>query len=182
MFIAKQLKKTNICEYMLYMWQIEDIIRAFEMDIDKINMHIIEKHQLESEAEKKMLYEWYESIIDMMRAEGKTEHGHIQLNTNTLQEITEFHNLLINSAKQPDYNAKFIHILPFINQLRSKSDTQTSDIELCFNFQYGILILRIKKADIRPETLTAQNEVSKFMVLLNKYFILFKEGTLDLEE
>ena len=34
MFIAQKLKQTNIAEYLIYMWQIEDIIRAAGCDID----------------------------------------------------------------------------------------------------------------------------------------------------
>ncbi len=36
MIIASQKKKENIAEYLLYMWQIEDIIRAYGLDIDQI--------------------------------------------------------------------------------------------------------------------------------------------------
>ena len=28
MFVAQELKKKSIAEYLLYMWQVEDIIRA----------------------------------------------------------------------------------------------------------------------------------------------------------
>ena len=30
MFVANELRKKNIAEYLLYMWQIEDTIRAFD--------------------------------------------------------------------------------------------------------------------------------------------------------
>lgn len=36
MFTATQRKKENIAEYLLYMWQIEDLIRANDLDMDKI--------------------------------------------------------------------------------------------------------------------------------------------------
>lgn len=182
MFIAQKLKKSNICEYILYMWQIEDIIRALDLNIDTINTHIIKAHQIDNEPDVKRLYEWYESLIDMLRTEDKLQVGHLQMNMNVLQDVNEFHNQLINSSKQPDYNAKFIHVLPFINQLRSKSDAGLSDVELCFNFQYGIMLLRMKKAEIKPETLVAQQEISKFMVLLNRYFMQFQDGLLDFED
>ena len=34
MIIARQKKQENIAEYLLYMWQIEDIIRAFRKMTD----------------------------------------------------------------------------------------------------------------------------------------------------
>lgn len=35
MFVSKQLKEKNIAEYLIYMWQIEDLIRANGCDIEK---------------------------------------------------------------------------------------------------------------------------------------------------
>ena len=46
MIIASQKKKENIAEYLLYMWQIEDIIRAYGLDIEQIQKHIINSYDL----------------------------------------------------------------------------------------------------------------------------------------
>ena len=62
MFIAKKLRQENVCEYLLYMWQIEDLIRALGLDMDRINDQIIKTYPV-SEAEKKELYEIYLSFI-----------------------------------------------------------------------------------------------------------------------
>lgn len=35
MYISKQLKQKNIAEYLLYMWQVEDMIRANNFDMEK---------------------------------------------------------------------------------------------------------------------------------------------------
>jgi len=64
MLIARKLKKENICEYLLYMWQIEDLIRAFDLNIDTINERIISTFPVKDEGERKSLYEWYESLIE----------------------------------------------------------------------------------------------------------------------
>ena len=68
MFVASQKRKENIAEYLLYMWQIEDLIRANDLDIDKIAQNIVAKFSLTEEQQKQMI-EWYESLIDMMRRE-----------------------------------------------------------------------------------------------------------------
>ncbi len=44
MLIAKRLKKENISEYLLYMWQVEDMIRANGLDIEKINSRIVSQY------------------------------------------------------------------------------------------------------------------------------------------
>lgn len=182
MFIAQKLKKENICEYLLYMWQVEDLIRAFNLDLETIDGKIITPYNL-NDADRKNLYEWYESLIEMMRHENVQQNSHLQLNKNIIIELDDLHNLLIQSRKDAGYAAKFYHILPFLGQLRSQQSNQNiSDIELCFNFQYGIMLLRMKKTEISPETLQAQLEVSKFMVLLAKNYQLYKVGELDLED
>ena len=68
MFTASQKKKENIAEYLLYMWQIEDLIRAHSLDMDKIKENIIDRYRL-SDDQKKEMADWYESLIDMMRRE-----------------------------------------------------------------------------------------------------------------
>jgi len=181
MLIASQLKKTNICEYLLYMWQVEDLIRALQFDMDRIQDVIISRFEIKDISAKKSVVEWYESLIDMMRMEQVMEKGHLQLNKNVIAELDDFHALMLKSGQVPGYNAKFIHVLPFINQFRTKTDAGLSDIELCFNFQYGILMLRLKKSDITPETEKTRAEISKFMVLLAKNYHAWKNGKLDLE-
>ena len=84
MFIASKLKKENICEYLLYMWQVEDMLRAFDLNIDALNQQIVSVYPVENEADRKTLYEWYESLIDMMRLENVQQSGHIQLNKNVI--------------------------------------------------------------------------------------------------
>jgi hypothetical protein len=181
-FIAKKLKKENVSEYLLYMWQVEDLIRAFNLNIDSINERIIATYPV-SEDDRKMMYDWYESLIEMMRLENVQKDGHLQLNKNIIIELDELHASIIRSGKDAGYAAKFYHILPFISQLRSQQDNpHISDVELCFNFQYGIMMLRMKKTDISTETLQAQTEISKFMVLLAKNYQLYKAGELDLDE
>ena len=97
MFIAKKLRQENVCEYLLYMWQIEDLIRALGLDMDRINDQIIKTYPV-SDAEKKELYGWYESLADMMRMENVQEKGHLQLNKNLIIQLNDFHHLLLKSG------------------------------------------------------------------------------------
>ncbi|MDD4992717.1 MAG: DUF4924 family protein [Paludibacter sp.] len=182
MFIAHKLKKENICEYLLYMWQIEDLLRAFKLDIEVLNERIIKPYPV-SDDERKALFGWYESLIEMMRLENVQIEGHLQLNKNIIAELDELHGLLLKSGQDAGYSAKFYHILPFVSQLRTQQPSvHLSDVELCFNFQYGIMLLRMKKAEITSETLQAQTEISKFMVLLARNYQLYKAGELDFDE
>ena len=90
MIIASQKRKENIAEYILYMWQVEDIIRANDLDIDKIRKNVIDRFNL-TDAQRTEMEQWYESLIDMMRREGVTEKGHLQINHNILNQLVQLH-------------------------------------------------------------------------------------------
>ena len=81
MYTASEKKRENIAEYILYMWQIEDLIRAYNLDIDRIDSEIIAQYQNLTDTQKRDLHEWYESLIDMMRREGVEKQGHKNLST-----------------------------------------------------------------------------------------------------
>ena len=36
MFTAQRLREKNIAEYLLYMWQVEDVLRAYGCDEERI--------------------------------------------------------------------------------------------------------------------------------------------------
>ena len=180
MLLSSQLKKTNISEYLLYMWQVEDILCAFQFDIENIKLHVIDRFNITDNSQYQEVVGWYENLIEMMRIEQVGQNEHLQINKNTMQDLNEFHFILMKSNQIPAYNAKFYHILSYLNQLRQKSKPELSDIELCFNFQYGFLLLKMSKQEISKETTKTQEEIAKFMVLLSKYYRDYQEGKLEL--
>ncbi|WP_455499058.1 DUF4924 family protein [Coprobacter sp.] len=180
MIIASQKKKENIAEYLLYMWQIEDIIRAYKLDIDVIDEQIISKYDV-SDDKKKEIREWYESLIDMMRREGVVEKGHLQLNKNVIIDLTDLHLALLKSLKEPFYGATFFKTLPYIVELRAKTgEEQVGEIETCFNALYGILMLRLQKKEISEQTQVAMKQITAFLALLSEKYNQEKSGDLEL--
>lgn len=178
MIVASQKRKENIAEYLLYMWQIEDIIRANDLDISKIKQNVIDKYQLDDK-QKTQMTEWYESLIDMMRRENVEKSGHLQLNKNIIIQLVELHQALLKDPKFADYTAEFYRSLPYIVELRSKSGNNVSgEIETCFNALYGMLMLRLQGKDISLDTMNAVKQISKFIALLSKYFHIDEAGKL----
>ena len=55
MKIAQQLRERNIAEYLIYMWQVEDLIRANQCNADIIEANIINQYPEEKQRE---LREW----------------------------------------------------------------------------------------------------------------------------
>ena len=178
MYIASQKRKENIAEYLLYMWQIEDIIRANGLDIDKIKKNVIDKFQL-NDAQRKEMEEWYESLIDMMRREEVEKTGHLQLYKNVIIQLTDLHLALLKDPRFPEYTAEFYKTLPFIVELRAKAgENPTGEIETCFNALYGMLMLRLQSKEVTSDTQNAITQITRFLALLTRNFHLDQEDKL----
>lgn len=180
MLIAKRLKEENISEYLLYMWQVEDMIRANKLDIEKIDEQIISRFD-QPEGVKREIREWYENLIDMMRREGVVENGHLIINKNVIAELTELHLRLLKSQDEADYSAAYYKTLPFIVELRAKSpEKDIPEIETCFAALYGYLLMRLQKKEISGETQAAISQISSFLRILSRKYKSERVGDLDI--
>jgi len=179
MITASQKRKENIAEYLLYMWQIEDIIRANNLEIENIKANVINHYTGLTDTQKRDMTEWYESLIDMMRREGVERSGHLQINRNTLSALVALHQALLKDPEFADYSAEFYRTLPFIVELRAKSgDTPAGEIETCFNALYGTLLMRLQKKNISADTQAAIRQISHFIAVLARDFKLDEENRL----
>ena len=91
-------KKENIAEYLLYMWQLEDILRAYELNIDKVQQALIDPTN--SSVEEKEARDWYNQLINSMRSEEIEKEGHLEINKTLLQNLTGLHLQLLKSANE----------------------------------------------------------------------------------
>ena len=181
MFISKKLREENIAEYLLYMWQVEDMIRANGADIERIKQTLVVPAHLDAEHESQLI-EWYENLVEMMRLEGVVESGHLQINKNVVTLLTDLHLQLLKSTKYPFYNAAYYKALPFIVELRTQGDNRNlSELENCFEALYGVLLLKLQKREISEGTLQATRSISQLLGLLSDYYKKDKAGELELE-
>lgn len=181
MIIAKQKRKENICEYLLYMWQVEDLIRANHLDMDEIRKNVLARY-LQSSAVMKEIEQWYEELIEMMRSEGVSEKGHIQLNKNVIITLTDLHLHLLKSPKEMVYGVMYYKTLPYIVQLRAKSGGEDiPEIETCFTAVYGFLLLRMQGKEVSSETMEALKQISAFLAMLADKYRADMSGELELE-
>ena len=181
MYIAQELRKTNIAEYLLYMWQVEDTIRAFGCSLQRIKQEYVSRFDYSDEQKEEEL-DWFGNLIRMMNQEGCREQGHLQINKVTMQMLTELHSQLLTSPKFPFYNTAYYKVLPFIVELRNHgANKEENEIETCFNALYGVMMLRLRKAEITPNTAHAVKEISTFIGMLSDYYKKDKEEGLKFE-
>ena len=181
MFISQQLKQKNIAEYLIYMWQVEDLIRANGCDLERIEKNVVDRYPSLTEEQKSSLLQWYEDLIEMMRREEVMEKGHLQINLNIITWLTDLHLQLLGSSKFPYYNAAYYKALPFIVELRAKgADKEEPELATCFDALYGILLLKLQGKTISDETQKAQAAISAMLSMLSGYYIEDKKGELEL--
>ncbi len=182
MYISQQLKKQNITEYLLYMWQVEDLLRAYHFDMQQIKSNIIDPYPSLTDEQKRELTQWYEDLINMMRDEGVMQKGHVQINKNVIVWLTDLHLRLLKSPKYPYYAAAYYKALPLIVELRAKgADRDVSELETCFDALYGVLMLRLQKKEVSEDTQKAIKVISDLLAILAGYYIKDKAGELDLD-
>ena len=181
MFIQKELREKNIAEYLLYMWQVEDMIRAAGLDSDRLYGSVIIGSG-RSEADCMEWKQWYDDLIGMMRSEGKTENGHLQINENVLILLEDLHERLLNSHNQPEYRDLYYKALPFVVEFRAKNhNTENDELRDCFNMLYGVWLLKVQGKPVSAATEQAVKAVSAFIGKLSVLYREDKEGTLDLD-
>ena len=182
MFIAKELRKKSIAEYLLYMWQIEDIIRAMGCSLPLIRKAYISKFTDYTDEQKEDEIDWFGNLVRMMNEEGKRDQGHLNINDIVVRDLVDLHQRLLQSNKFPIYNAEYYKVLPFIVELRGKGDKNISEIETCLDALYGIMMLRMQKKEISPETEHAIKEILTFIGMLSDYYLKNETEGLDFGE
>lgn len=145
MLIALQKRKENIAEYILYIWQIEDLLRALQFSPEAIYSTLVSKIEGADEQQKENIFNWYMQIVELLRKEGKESQGHIE---HTLHLIADLHNLHLQLMKLPvgeHYRATYALLAAELPRLRTIIDKEEiSDTELCFRALYAALLYRIK--------------------------------------
>lgn len=142
-------KKDNIAEYILYLWQMEDYLRAFPQNAEATP----ELHDLN----------------EMMHREGIVDGGHLALANNALSELEDLHTTLLNEDAM--YRAAIIRLQPSLNLLKAKTDRPTmSDIEACLVLLYQIMMLRLQKKEITPETASVQQQATQVLTFLSRTY------------
>lgn len=145
MLIALQKRKENIAEYILYLWQVEDLLRALQFSPEAIYRTLVDRIEGADEQQKENIFNWYMQIVDLLRKEGKESQGHID---HTLHLVSDLHNLHLQLMKLPvgeHYRSTYSRLAPELPRLRTIIEKEEmSDTELCFRALYAAMLYRIK--------------------------------------
>ncbi len=142
-------KVDNIAEYILYLWQVEDYLRAFPNEAGGS--------------------EELEAILVMMREEGIMDSGHLQLAKNALEEMEDLHQEIIR--QEVTYCTAFKRLQPSLITYKAMTATPgMTDIEACFVFLYNIHLMRLQRKEIGQAMRRVQEEISSILRYLSKTY------------
>ncbi len=181
MDIAQQKRKENIAEYILYLWQLEDLLRALQFSPEAIYATLVKPRHLDSQQEQ-LLLAWYMDIAHLLEQEGKEKSGHLD---HTLHLISDMHDLHLRLMNQQEvdvmYRQRYTVLTQYLPTLRSLlgKESDMSDTELCFRALYAAMLYRIKGEgeSVVADTLEV---ISPFVATLTDYFHKVEKGEIDL--
>lgn len=178
MDIAQAKRKENIAEYILYLWQIEDLLRALQFSPEAIYTQFVAPRNLDEQSQNVLLM-WYMDIATLLREEEKESSGHLD---HTLHLVADLHNLHLQLMQLPvgaAYRAKVAHLEPYLPTLRTIFGKNISDTELCFRALYAAMLYRIKGSGeaVVADTL---EYISPVIATLTSIYHQVERGEIDL--
>jgi len=181
MIIAREKRKTNIAEYIIYMWQIEDLIRAYNFDTVKLYKELVKQYQVTKDQHAE-IGNWYSGLVESMLSEGIRESGHLQYLVSLVDELNDFHFRLVDSSHQSEYQKKYLAVVRDITELRKKMQPKEkiSDMEVCLTALYGLLMMRLKKKEVSEDTEKVIQSFSELLALLSIQFSKYEKGEIEI--
>ncbi|MFI3318113.1 MAG: DUF4924 family protein [Rikenellaceae bacterium] len=176
---AQRLRRENIAEYILYIWQLEDLLRAIQFSPEAIYSQLVAPRKLHpNEAEATLA--WYVELAELLEREGKGESGHIE---HTIHLIADLHNLHLQLLELPvglEYRMHYDRLSEVLPDLRELHKGELSDTELAFRALYAAMLYRIKGEGARGAVVDTIEYVSPVIAQLAKTFGQIERGELNL--
>lgn len=178
MDIAQAKRKENIAEYILYLWQIEDLLRALQFSPEAIYSQFVAPRNLDEQSQNVLLM-WYMDIAALLQEEEKQSSGHLN---HTLHLIADMHNLHLQLMQLPmgaHYRTVVARLEPYLPTLRTIFGKNISDTELCFRALYATMLYRIKGGGEKAVTDTIEY-ISPVIATLTAMYHKVERGEIDL--
>lgn len=176
---AERLRETNRAEYLLYLWQVEDLIRACGCDFERLQREYLSRFTLDAEA-RRASEAWYADLCRMMVAEGCREHGHLPLSRAVLSDLSDLHTRLVAAPRYVAYREQYYRVLPYLVEMRARgAHGDTPELELCFNALYGVLMLRLGGKPVSEETQRAADDIARLLAMLSALYKQDRTEPLD---
>ncbi|MEX2513135.1 MAG: DUF4924 family protein [Cyclobacteriaceae bacterium] len=164
--IAEIKKRENIVEYILYMYRMEDLLRAYDFNMEDIQQYVL-SHEKVPEKVRAESNLWYKELAKKMKSQGIEKEGHLSETQKLVDELAALHWLLIK--KDPGYfnlNLKTKpHLLDLIQAAGEKNPGH--EVQIFINCLYGLLLSRLNGRQVAPTLLEAAAAFGEALGYLN---------------
>ncbi len=181
MLIAQSLRKTNIAEYILYLWQIEDLLRTCKFDSQLIDQQLVQRFKADEETSK-LILDWYMNLALMMEKEHIQAKGHLQVLKNLVNDLNEFHQKMLEIQKDQKYVGLYRATHMVVAEFMQRSDMETeNEVEACLTAMYGVMLLKLKNTELSAETVQTIEGFSRMIGHLSARYIQFENDEFDFD-
>jgi hypothetical protein len=173
--IAEKKKGNNVGEYIIYMYQMEDLLRAYQFDLDAVNQYVITHYPI-SDKEKAETLEWFRNIANDLIKEGKEEKGRLNSTQALVKDMANIHwDLLKTDERYFEYYQKAKpHIIQLV--IEAGEDAPSNEIQVCLNAVYGLLLTKLKGREAPKDMMEATDIFGTLLSYLNwVYFDKIKQ-------
>ena len=177
MIIAREKKKENIIEYLLYMFQIENALRALDLDEERVMRDLVAQYDQPPEVMDE-IREWYHHLLRMMKEEHHETKGHLQFLKNQMNDLYATHKQLLANPDEAVYTEVFRQAMPALEELRKKiGHPEAHEVENALEGVYAYLLLNMqKKTTISNDTREAIDSITRWLFLLGKKYRELEKG------
>ena len=167
--ISENKKRENIVEYILYMYRMEDLLRAYNFNMEDIQQYVL-SHKRVPEKERAESNLWYMQLAKQMKSQGIERQGHLSATQKLVDKLAALHWALIKN--DPFYfklNMKTKpHLLDLIQAAGEKNPGH--EIQIFINCLYGLLLSRLNGKKVAPGLLEAAADFGEALGYLNKVY------------
>jgi hypothetical protein len=144
MYVARAKRRENIAEYILYIWQLEDLLRALEFSPEAIWARLVAPNEACGEAERQELFMWYMELASLLREEGKAAAGRLDHTLHVINDLQNLHAQLMKLPAGRDYRSAYEVLAPELPRLGALLGREAGEIELCFRALYAAMLYNMK--------------------------------------
>lgn len=175
MLLAEDKKKTNIIEYLILIYQMEDLVRACNFDLNILMDKFIHPH-INDEKIVADYRNWYELILQDLKSFNRQKQGHTSEVYEIQMELFYLHNSLLTVTPNKEYIKVYAQTQEHINAFRDKTPMQLNDVDLCIYALHMKLLLKLKGRDLNEESEKSFDRMRILLANLAKAYHKMKMG------
>ena len=181
MLIAKEKKRTNIAEYVIYMFQIQDMIRACGFNRETIIRQVVTPQTPKDKMRESI--QWFDDIIEEMERRNLEKSGNITAINEVLNELVYLHTTLVDVVKNKSYLRLYENAQKVIEDFQKRSDLKEKHpIEVAFHALYMKLLLKLKNETISDASEEGFQKMTKVLSFIGKGYHEMKNGNMTMFE